>query len=105
MNPLAPLREVLTPVSRPEPVQGDRTYKLLGARWYAEGLYVKATKSGAEIQAKTLFRVEEGDVVYNRLFAWKGSFAVATAADAGCFVSPAFALTQGSLTHSICSGS
>src|SRR5207249_8193310 len=37
------------------------------------------------------------DFVYNRLFAWKGSFAVATEANAGCYVSnefPCFAIDQ-----------
>jgi type I restriction enzyme S subunit len=37
-----------------------------------------------------VFRVEKGDFVYNRLFAWKGSFAVATEANAGCYVSNEF---------------
>jgi type I restriction enzyme S subunit len=41
--------------------------------------------------------VEEGDFVYNRLFAWKGSFAVATQDNAGCYVSnefPCFAVRE-----------
>ena len=42
----------------------------------AKGLYVKEEKYGSEIRAKSIFKVEAGDFVYNRLFAWKGSFAV-----------------------------
>ena len=34
--------------------------------------------------------MEEGDFVYNRLFAWKGSFAEATAEQNGCYVSNEF---------------
>jgi len=88
--PRVPLKELLKPISRPEPVQAERTYRLLGAHWYASGLYVKETCPGSEIRAARLYRVEEGDFVYNRLFAWKGSFAVATHDVAGCCVSNEF---------------
>lgn len=95
--PLVPLRDLLKPVSRPERVHPDMTYRILGARWYANGLYVKVVKRGSEIQAQKLFRVEEGDFVYNRLFAWKGSFAIATQENHGCYVSnefPCFSLNR-----------
>jgi type I restriction enzyme, S subunit len=81
---------MLRSVSRPVHVSPESTYRLVGAHWYAKGLYVKEQKSGAEIQARTLFQIKEGDFVYNRLFAWKGSFAVATQDVAGCFVSNEF---------------
>jgi type I restriction enzyme S subunit len=95
--PLVPLEELLTPVSRPETVDADKTYRILGAHWYAQGLYVKDITTGAGIQAKSLYRVEEGDFVYNRLFAWKGSFALATKENHGCYVSnefPCFAVNR-----------
>jgi type I restriction enzyme S subunit len=88
--PLVPLEELLKPVSRPETVDADKTYRILGAHWYAQGLYVKDTTTGAGIQAKSLYRVQEGDFVYNRLFAWKGSFALATKENDGCYVSNEF---------------
>lgn len=88
--PPVPLSELLTPVSRPERVDPMKSYRLLGARWYAEGLFVKDARLGSEIQASTLYRVEAGDFVYNRLFAWKGSFAIATDAEHGCHVSNEF---------------
>ena len=75
---LTRLGDVLRSVSRPVRLSPERTYRLVGAHWYAKGLYVKEQKSGGEIQAKTLFEVKKGDFVYNRLFAWKGSFAVAS---------------------------
>ena len=95
-----PLGAVLTPVSRPVSIDPAKTYPLLGAHWYAKGLYVKDTKVGAEIRAERLYRVEQGDFVYNRLFAWKGSFAVASESDHGCFVSnefPCFAVEKSRL--------
>jgi type I restriction enzyme S subunit len=89
--PRVRLGDVLaTQDGRATPVDGSAEYALLGARWYAKGLYVKDRKPGSAIKASTLFRVEENDFVYNRLFAWKGSFAVATAEQAGCYVSNEF---------------
>lgn len=87
---LVSLRDVLTPVSRPEPVDPEKTYRILGAHWYAEGLYTKDVKTGSQIQADKVYRVEEDDFVYNRLFAWKGSFAIATKENHGCYVSNEF---------------
>lgn len=84
------LGDVLRSVSRPVLISPENTYRLVGAHWYAKGLYVKEQKSGAAIQARTLFQIKEGDFVYNRLFAWKGSFAVATKETDGCFVSNEF---------------
>ncbi len=88
--PLFPLSDVLTPISRPESVNPHETYRILGAHWYAGGLYTKDTKIGAQIQADKVYRVVEGDFVYNRLFAWKGSFALATAENDRCYVSNEF---------------
>jgi type I restriction enzyme, S subunit len=88
--PRVPLGEVLDSVSRPELVSPEKSYRVLGAHWYAHGLYIKETLTGAEIQASRVYRVEEGDFVYNRLFAWKGSFAVATKDNHGCYVSNEF---------------
>lgn len=84
------LRDVLRSISRPVTVSPDKEYSLVGAHWYAKGLYVKEEKSGSEIQATTLFQIKEADFVYNRLFAWKGSFAVALNDVDGCFVSNEF---------------
>jgi type I restriction enzyme S subunit len=94
---MVPLRELLTPVSRPEAVDPQKTYHILGAHWYAKGLYTKDIKSGSQIQAKHLYRAEHGDFVYNRLFAWKGSFAVASEENHGSYVSnefPCFLVNQ-----------
>lgn len=88
--PIVPLGEVLEPVSRPEPVGPQKIYRILGAHWYAKGLYTKDVKPGSEIQANKMFRVEKEDFVYNRLFAWKGSFAIATEDNHGCYVSNEF---------------
>jgi type I restriction enzyme M protein len=98
--PLVQLSELLMPISRPEPVVPERIYSILGAHWYAKGLYIKDVKLGSDIQADKIYRVEEGDFVYNRLFAWKGSFAIASANHHGCYVSnefPCFRVKQDKL--------
>ncbi len=95
--PIVTLGEILIPVSRPERVDPGKIYHILGAHWYAQGLYIKDTKLGSEIQADKVYRVEHRDFVYNRLFAWKGSFAIATEEDNGCYVSnefPVFSINQ-----------
>jgi type I restriction enzyme S subunit len=88
--PLVTLGDVLELVSRPEAVRADKTYQVLGAHWYAKGLYTKAVLSGSEIRASRIYRVEKGDFVYNRLFGWKGSFAIAAGENHNCYVSNEF---------------
>jgi type I restriction enzyme S subunit len=87
---IVPISQIARKMSRPESVDSSKVYRLLGAHWYAKGLYVKDEKPGMEIRASKLFAVKPGDFVYNRLFAWKGSFAVAQEEHEGCFVSNEF---------------
>lgn len=83
------LGDVLKQAWREERVDPAKEYRLLGTRWYAGGLFAKGAKWGRDIQADRLFRVQTGDFLYNRLFAWKGSFAVVGDGDDG-FVSNEF---------------
>ncbi|MBN1452207.1 MAG: restriction endonuclease subunit S [Anaerolineales bacterium] len=85
-----PFSEILKPISRPERVDRSKIYRILGMRWYAQGLFIKEDKPGHEIQATELYRVERGDFVYNRLFAWKGSFGIVNNDTAGGYVSGEF---------------
>jgi type I restriction enzyme S subunit len=85
-----PFSEVVKVVSRPETLDRDKTYRILGMRWYAQGLFIREDKPGHEIQANELFRVEKDDFVYNRLFAWKGSFGIVDDTTAGGYVSGEF---------------
>lgn len=87
-------------VRREETVESAQEYALLGVRWYGEGLFIRERKPGSEVAAAKLYRVEDGDFVYNRLFAWKGSFAVAGRDVHNCYVSgefPVFRLDTTSL--------
>jgi hypothetical protein len=71
----------------------------LGVKWYGEGPFLRETLRGTEVKASKLFRVETGDIIYNRLFAWKGSFGIIPPEYNGCFVSnefPTFVIKENS---------
>ena len=43
--PVVPLGHLLNRVQRREAVKPDNDYDILGAHWYAKGLYIKHTNS------------------------------------------------------------
>lgn len=88
------LGEVLQQVNRFEPLRPEREYRMLGVKWYAQGMFERERKPGHAIAANALNRVVEGDFVYNRLFAWKGSFGLVTDALAGSYVSGEFPILR-----------
>lgn len=73
------LGEILKRIERRVSVESDVEYSTVGVRWYGKGAFVRDTLSGAKIAGKSQCIVLAGDVIYNKLFAWKGSFAVAGA--------------------------
>lgn len=72
-----PLRDLVMSAPRSVAVDGDAVYELSGVKWYGQGLFVRERKFGRELSSKTLRAIRSGDLVYNRLFAWKQSFALA----------------------------
>lgn len=84
--------EFATPIDRFEPVVPTSEYRLLGMRSRAEGPFLRETKLGADISASRLNRVQAGDFIYSRLFAWQGSFGVIPSELDGCYVSNEFPL-------------
>ena len=70
------LGELLERVSRPTKLNPSTIYTTVGVRWYAAGVFAKEAQRGVKIAAPSLNRVQEGDIIYSRLFAWKGSFGV-----------------------------
>jgi len=68
----------------------DETYSLLGVRWWGGGVFVRETKLGSKIKARKHNRVQPGWIIYNRLFAFRGSFAVTQDEHDGCYVSNEF---------------
>jgi type I restriction enzyme S subunit len=88
--PLMPLGEVLQEVTRPTVVQPTDSYRMLGVRLDNCGPFLRETVTGGEISAKTVWRVEAGDFIYSRLFAWRGAFGIISPELNGCFVSNEF---------------
>jgi type I restriction enzyme S subunit len=84
------LADVLDRVSRPTPLQPDENYTTIGIRSRGGGIFLKAPVRGQGTSAKTLSRIEGGDIVYSRLFSWQGSFAVAEPEHEGAYASAEF---------------
>lgn len=92
------LADVLRQEEIREPVESNNTYKLVGVRWWGAGAFIREEKSGREIKGKHLWRVLPDRIIYNRLFAFRGSFAVVDHNLDGCYASsefPMFAVKAG----------
>ena len=89
---LTGLHTFLTQYQRREEIRSDVFYERLGVKWYALGPYKKETVIGESIKAKYLNRVLPLSFIYNRLFAWKGSFGLIGNDMANCYVSSEFPL-------------
>jgi type I restriction enzyme S subunit len=90
--PLTPLREVTSQVQDLVKVTRGTTYPLLGVKWYAEGPFLRETVTSDTSKATRFYRARQGQFIYNRLFAWKGSFGLVGADLDGSFVSNEFPL-------------
>jgi hypothetical protein len=84
------LGDILEEVAVREKTVADKMYKLLGVRWWGEGAFVREEKRGREIKASSVYRVSKGCIIYNRLFAFRGSFAITSDDHDGCYVSGEF---------------
>lgn len=74
--PKVRLAELLRPASRPERVDPAKEYALLGVRLDGRGPFHRETVLGSTTSATVLSRVQAGDFIYSRLFAWRGAFGV-----------------------------
>lgn len=88
--PIAEFGDVLRRVERKVTIDDVEEYATVGVRWYGKGAFVRERLLGADIAAKQQSVLKQGDVVYNKLFAWKGSFALADDAVDGHLVSGEF---------------
>lgn len=88
--PIAQFGDVLRRIERKVTIDDAEEYATVGVRWYGKGAFVRERLLGAYIAAKKQAVIKAGDVVYNKLFAWKGSFAIADDAVDGHLVSGEF---------------
>jgi type I restriction enzyme M protein len=84
------LRDVLSEVRSPVTLQDEVNYALLGVRWWGGGAFIREEKLGKEIKASTAFAVAPNLIIYNRLFAFRGSFALLTEEHKGAVASGEF---------------
>jgi type I restriction enzyme, S subunit len=82
--------DLVTQVSRRVRAEAEAEYKMAGVKWYGEGVFHRETVRGKEMSASQVTPLVPGALIYNRLFAWKESFAVVPAEFAGYYVSSEF---------------
>lgn len=82
--------EILERVDRKFTIDDGTEYSRVGVRWYGNGAFIRDRVFGDDIARKQQWIIRAGDVVYNKLFAWKGAFAVAHDTVGGHLVSDKF---------------
>jgi type I restriction enzyme, S subunit len=82
--------QILKRVERKVTLDDVATYDCAGVRWYGLGAFNRETLLGMQIKRKQQWILRAGDIVYNKLFAWKGAFAIADETVDGCIVSDKF---------------
>jgi type I restriction enzyme S subunit len=87
---MVPIGNVAKPVKRSEEPLPGVTYRQIGVRLWGEGAYERDSIDGAETRYKQLYRVEEDDIIVNKIWARNGSVAVVPSKLAGCFGSSEF---------------
>jgi type I restriction enzyme, S subunit len=82
-HPVKRLKEVVRQMRRSITPKKDRSYRLVGVRLYAAGARIQGVFDGATLQAPSLNQIEPGDIIYNKMWASKGTFAL-IGDDVGC---------------------
>ena len=83
-------RAFLRPNRRPYTLGADEDADLVGMRLYGLGPFHRERKLAMRIAKKTHFVIKAGDVIYNKLFAWKGTFGIVQPELDGMHVSDKF---------------
>lgn len=82
--------EFLRENRRPYLLGPEEDANLVGMRLYGGGPFHRELKPALKIAKKSHFVINEGDVIYNKLFAWKGTFGIVPKALDGMLVSDKF---------------
>lgn len=85
-----PFRELMRPNARPYTLAEDQDANLVGMRLYGAGPFHRELKPAIQIAKKSHFVIQAGDVIYNKLFAWKGTFGIVPPELNGMYVSDKF---------------
>jgi type I restriction enzyme S subunit len=84
------LMNLVTQITERVRVEAAVHYKMAGVRWYGGGVFLRESVQGDEISAAQISPLVPGALVYNRLFAWKASFAIVPDDHTDYFVSNEF---------------
>jgi type I restriction enzyme S subunit len=95
---LARFDEFLKRIERKIILDDSASYDCVGVRLYGNGAFLRETLTGLEITRKQQWVLKSSDVVYNKLFAWKGTFAIANDAVDDCIVSDKFPTYEADLS-------
>jgi len=88
---LVAINELVDEYRESEKVTPDKDYIQVGVSGKGLGAFIKDARKGSEIKAKNLFKTKKGCLIYNRLFAHRGSFAILKEKIYdGCYVSGEF---------------
>ena len=87
---LLPVAKFAAQLDNKEKVQPEAEYRMAGVKWYGEGVFHRETVLGKTQSAKYLYPLKPGTIIYNRLFAWKESFAIVPGELDGLYVSNEF---------------
>lgn len=82
--------EFLVPNRRPYNLGPTEDANLVGMRLYGGGPFHRELKPATKIRKKSHFIIRTNDVVYNKLFAWKGAFGIVQDELDGMYVSDKF---------------
>lgn len=84
------LRDLLTESRERVVVDPDTDYPIAGVYGFGRGLLLRDSVKGDEISAKHLYRISAGQVIYSRLKAFEGAFALVPTEAEGRYVSNEF---------------
>ena len=98
------LGDALTLVRRTVPVDPGKTYALIGVKLYAAGIRLQGHFKGQALNAPALYHLMPGDIIYNKMWASKGTFALVDNRFGDIFCTseyPAFTSKPGNNAHFI----
>jgi type I restriction enzyme S subunit len=91
--------EFLKPNKRPYLLGETEDADLVGMQLYGQGPFHRERKPALQIKKKSHFVIKANDVIYNKLFAWKGTFGIVPPVLDGMFVSDKFPTYEADLSR------
>lgn len=84
-----PLSELAHEIVRPIALQTGMPYRSVGVKWYGEGVHIHEIRNGHEFDASR-FEIRANDLIYNDMWARRGSVAIVPEDLSGCVASSHF---------------